>query len=106
MRDDVPLSASSLRCTSVVAHRRNNTGYLFFISLKGWDWVHLVLRQLFGLLYQLLMTDDCRATGGMRIGRGNRSTRRKPCPSVTLSTINSTTWSGLEPGPSRWEAGD
>jgi hypothetical protein len=24
--------------------------------------------------------DDCGAIGGMRIGRGNRSTRRKPAP--------------------------
>jgi hypothetical protein len=35
-----------------------------------------------GLLYKPQMTDedDCRATGGMKIGRGNRSTRRKPTP--------------------------
>jgi hypothetical protein len=24
--------------------------------------------------------DECEAVGGMRIGRGNRSTRRKPAP--------------------------
>jgi hypothetical protein len=28
--------------------------------------------------------------GGMKIGRGNRSTRRKPAPSDTLSTTNPT----------------
>jgi hypothetical protein len=35
-----------------------------------------------GLLYQPQMTDDdeCGAVGGMRIGRRNRSTRRKPTP--------------------------
>jgi hypothetical protein len=35
-----------------------------------------------GLLYQPQMIDggDCRAIGGMRIGRGNQSTRRKPAP--------------------------
>jgi hypothetical protein len=36
-----------------------------------------------GLLYQLQMTDDdddCGAIGGMKIGRGNRNTRRKPAP--------------------------
>jgi hypothetical protein len=33
------------------------------------------------LLYQPQMIDDgCGAVGGMRIGRGNRSTRRKPAP--------------------------
>jgi hypothetical protein len=33
-----------------------------------------------GLLYkpQMIDEDDCRAIGGMKIGRGNRSTRRKP----------------------------
>jgi hypothetical protein len=33
-----------------------------------------------GLLYQLRMIDDYGAVGGMRIGRGSRSTRRKPAP--------------------------
>jgi hypothetical protein len=33
-----------------------------------------------GLLYKTQMIDkgDCRAIGGTKIGRGNRSTRRKP----------------------------
>jgi hypothetical protein len=32
-------------------------------------------------LYQPRMIDDeCGVVGGMRIGRGNRSTRRKPAP--------------------------
>jgi hypothetical protein len=33
-----------------------------------------------GLLYKLQMIDegDCGAIGGLKIGRGNRSTRRKP----------------------------
>jgi hypothetical protein len=35
-----------------------------------------------GLLHKPQMTDegDCGAIGGMKIGRGNRSTRRKPAP--------------------------
>jgi hypothetical protein len=35
-----------------------------------------------GLLYitQMIDKDDCGAIGGMKIGRGNRSTRRKPAP--------------------------
>jgi hypothetical protein len=41
----------------------------------------LVRRPLFGLLYQPRMIDDeCGVVGGMRIGRGNRSNRRKPAP--------------------------
>jgi hypothetical protein len=47
----------------------------------GWDWVHLARGPLTGLLYQPQMIDDERgAVGGMRIGRGNQSTRRKPAP--------------------------
>jgi hypothetical protein len=40
----------------------------------------MVLRLLFGLLYQPQMRDDgdFGAVGGMRIGSGNRSIRRKP----------------------------
>jgi hypothetical protein len=43
--------------------------------------------------------DDCGEFGGMRIDRGNRSTRRKPAPSATLSTTNPI-WpdSGSNPG--------
>jgi hypothetical protein len=49
-----------------------------------------------GLLYQPQMIDegDCGAVGGMRLGRGNRSTRRKSA-SVNLSTTNTTS---PEPG--------
>jgi hypothetical protein len=52
----------------------------------------LVLRPLIGLLYQSRMIDngDCGAVGGMRIGKGNRSTRKNPCPSATLSTTKVT----------------
>jgi hypothetical protein len=58
------------------------------------------------LLYQARMIDDddYGAVGGMRIGRGNRSTRRKPalvplCPPQIQYEL---TW--IEPGPPRWEA--
>jgi hypothetical protein len=47
-----------------------------------WNWVHLVHRPLFGLLYQprIMDDDECGWISGMRIGRGNRSARRKPAP--------------------------
>jgi hypothetical protein len=32
--------------------------------------------------------DECGAVDGMTIGRGNRSTLRKPAPIATLSTTN------------------
>jgi hypothetical protein len=66
----------------------------------GWDWVHLVRRSLIGLSYQPRMIDDYEAFGVMRIGRGNRSTRKKTCPSATLSTTNPT-WPDLGSNPGR-----
>jgi hypothetical protein len=53
-----------------------------YFSLMGWDWVHLVLRPLFGLLCQprMIHDDDYRAIGGIRIGTENGSTRREPAP--------------------------
>jgi hypothetical protein len=53
----------------------------------GWGCVHWVRRPITGPLYQTRMIDDERgAVGGVRIGGGNRSTRRKAttvpfCPS-------------------------
>jgi hypothetical protein len=41
--------------------------------------------------------DECGVVGGMRIGRGNRSTQ-KTCPSATLSTTNPT-WPDLGSNP-------
>jgi hypothetical protein len=47
-----------------------------------WEWVHLVRQQLIVLSYQPRMIDngECGAVGGMRIGRGSRSTWRKTAP--------------------------
>jgi hypothetical protein len=72
-------------------------------SLMEWDWVHLVLRSLFGLLYQPQMTDDdddCGAIGGMRIGKGNPSTRRNPVP-VTLCPTKNPTRPNRDSNPGR-----
>jgi hypothetical protein len=54
---------------------------IFFLGV-WWDWVHLRGRPLFRQLYQPRMIDDdeCETVGGMRIGKGNRSSRRKPAP--------------------------
>jgi hypothetical protein len=65
-----------------------NTGIIlffhdFFSFLEvGWDWVHLVRRPLTGLFYQPQMIDydEYGAVGGIKIGKGNRCTRRKPAP--------------------------
>jgi hypothetical protein len=58
-----------------------------FFSFMGWGETESTryCGHCFGLLYQLRMRDDddCGAIGGMRIGRGNRGTWRKP-DSVSL----------------------
>jgi hypothetical protein len=58
------------------------SGILFQFLEVRWDWANLVRRPLINLLYQpQVMDDDERgAVGGMRIGRRNRSTRRKLAP--------------------------
>jgi hypothetical protein len=54
--------------------------FSFLFPGLEWDWVHLVRRPLIGLLCQPRMIDGYGAIGGIRIDRGNRSTRRKPAP--------------------------
>jgi hypothetical protein len=55
----------------------------------------------FGLLYQPQMIDegDCVPIVGMKIGGGNRSTRRKPAQCYFVHHKSHMTWPGLEPGP-------
>jgi hypothetical protein len=67
----------------------------------GWDWVHLVRRPLFGLLYQPRMNDRWLVC----CSRWNENWQGKPkysektCPSATLFTTNSTSPDlGLNPG--------
>jgi hypothetical protein len=68
-----------IRSTGVMCAARI---FLRFLEV-GSDWVHLVRRPLTGLLHQPRMIDDeWGALGGMRIDRGNRSTRRKPVPVI------------------------
>jgi hypothetical protein len=43
---------------------------------------------------------------GMMIGRGNRSTRRKPTPVPLFPPQTPYVLPGREPGPLRWEASD
>jgi hypothetical protein len=42
----------------------------------------------------------------MKIGRENRSTRRKPAPAPLFPPQAPLARPGLEPGPPRWEASD
>jgi hypothetical protein len=53
----------------------------FLVSLGGVRLSPLGTSATVGLLYQpWMIDDDYGAVGGMRIGRGNRITRRKPAP--------------------------
>jgi hypothetical protein len=56
--------------------------FIFIIILSGVRLSPLGTAATTGLLYQSQMIDDgdCGATGGMKIGRGNRRDRRKPAP--------------------------
>jgi hypothetical protein len=42
----------------------------------------------------------------MRIGGGNRSTRRKPAQCHYVHHKSHIAWLGIEPGPQQWETGD
>jgi hypothetical protein len=37
-----------------------------------------------------MVDEKCGAVGGIRIGRGNGSTQKKPCPVATFSITNPT----------------
>jgi hypothetical protein len=57
--------------------------YVLLLFLwEGWNWIHLARRPQFCLLYQSRMIDDYEygTVGGIKIGRGTRSTRWKPAP--------------------------
>jgi hypothetical protein len=77
--------------------------YIFFYLCGG----TLGTAATTGLLYQPRMIDegDCGEIGGMKIDRGNRSSRRKPAPTPLLSITKShMTRPGFEPGTQRCEA--
>jgi hypothetical protein len=55
--------------------------FFFLVSLSGVRLSPLGTSATVGLLYQpRMIDDDYGAVGGIRNGRGNRSTRRKPAP--------------------------
>jgi hypothetical protein len=66
------------RCNSI--NDTISSSVFFIVSLGGVRLSPLGTSATVGLLYQPLMIDECEAVGGMRIGKGNRSIRRKPAP--------------------------
>jgi hypothetical protein len=59
-------------------------------------------------LYQprMIGDGDCGEIGGMKIGRGNQSTRRKPTPRHFVHHRPHMSRPGFEPGPQQWKASD
>jgi hypothetical protein len=69
----------------VEAHRvvrRRGSPIFFYYWWGGTNCKSLGTAATSGLLYkpQMIDEDDCGGIGGIKIGRGNRSTRRKPAP--------------------------
>jgi hypothetical protein len=66
---------------------RTEEMYIFFFIIGGVELSPLGTVATSGLLYkpQMIDEDDCGAIGGMKIGRGNRSTWRKPAPAPLCS---------------------
>jgi hypothetical protein len=68
-------------CASTTLGPHNLALPIIFITLSGVRLSALGTVATTGLLYQSQIDDGyCGAIGGMKIGRGNRSTRRKPAP--------------------------
>jgi hypothetical protein len=66
----------------------------------GWDWVHLVRRPLFGLLYQPHMINDKWSSRWNENWQGKPKYSEKTCLSATLSTTNAT-WPVQSSNPCR-----
>jgi hypothetical protein len=65
----------------IIKYSKRQVIFLLFI-ISGVGLCPLGTAATSGLLHkpQMIDEDDCGATGGMKIGRGNRSTWRKPAP--------------------------
>jgi hypothetical protein len=79
----IKLVSISLPCSNVAA--LFICYFEFFCTFLGWGETEptwYIRRPLSDLFYQPRMIDDdeCGAVGGIRIGRGNRNTRREPAP--------------------------
>jgi hypothetical protein len=72
----------------------------------GWDWVHLVLRPLFGLLYQPQTIVIVEQSVECELAEETEVLGEKIPQCHFVHHKSHMTWPGLEPGPSRWEAGD
>jgi hypothetical protein len=75
--------------------------------LLGWDWIRLVPRPLFGLLYQTQMVeDDCGQSVECEFAGENEVLGENVLQCHFVNHKFHMTWAGLEPGPPQWEASD
>jgi hypothetical protein len=81
--------------------------YFFFLLLLSGVGLRPCTAATSGLLYQPQIGEgDCEAIGGMKIGRGNRSTRRTPAPAPLCPPQIHLTKHRIEPGPPGRETSD
>jgi hypothetical protein len=81
----------------------------FFLIRIVWGGVHIGSTRHVGHYWPIVpATGDCDdgEFGGMKIGRGNRSTRGKTAPAPLCPPQMPLARPGFEPGPPRWEASD
>jgi hypothetical protein len=83
--------------------------YFFYWNCGRWSpyWVHAALRPCIGLLYLSRVIVRVEKLVELNVvGRGNRSTRRKPAPVPFCPPQIPLARTGREPGPPWWEASD
>jgi hypothetical protein len=101
-----PTIPASERAKTVHATATGTLIYYWLISCGGvgWDWVHLVRRPLFGLLYQPRIIDDveCGAVSGIKLAGETEvlGENLSQCQFVHLKSH--VTWPGIEFWPPRW----
>jgi hypothetical protein len=100
-----------MRCSCDKKYKRGNEmkfcaymWYFFFLGV-AWDWVHLVRRPLIGLSYQPQMMNveqsmEWELAGETEVLGGNLPQRH------FVHHKSHMTWTGIEPWPQLWEAGD
>jgi hypothetical protein len=71
------INISYNRQVAIISFTRELPYFVLICAVGLW-----ALRPLTGLLYQprMIGDGDCGETGGVKIGRGNRSTMRQPAP--------------------------
>jgi hypothetical protein len=91
--------------SSVMSLRLRNAGKSVHCNMKSYELVVWRLSVLRWFSVDDRMINERGPAGGLRIGRGNQSTLRKPAPVPLYFHYEcQMTWSGIVPGPPRWEA--